>query len=266
MTRVISGFVMTVAAIALTLYLPPIGFFVVIALAVGVGADEWYRLLEKGGHPALTRLGVVGAIGLSISLYSGDPATIAAYVAVFMVAAFGAPLLTGKEQIYETGVNTAIGALYVGATLTCVALLRNVADGERIVLLVLACNAFGDIFAYYTGRAIGKTPLAPAISPKKTMEGFVGGVLGAIASSIIIVHFAIGSLTIIDGLAIGVIAAIFGPMGDLVESALKRSVDAKDSGTLIPGHGGLLDRADSLMFTAPLVYAYLLSQVAGAGS
>ena len=113
--------------------------------------------------------------------------------------------------------------------------------------------------AYYTGRAFGRTPLAPSISPKKTREGFAGGVVGAMIGAMGAQYLLFPFLTVFDALALGLIAGIVGQLGDLVESAMKRSADVKDSGALLPGHGGVLDRFDSLIVATPVYYVYLIT-------
>lgn len=128
--------------------------------------------------------------------------------------------------------------------------------GGAWVILAAAMTWVGDTFAYSFGRAIGKHKMYPRISPAKTWEGFGGGMLGAVLSAFVVRALILPQLTVVDAVALGVIAGIGGPIGDLVESMLKRSCKVKDSGTILPGHGGMLDRVDALMFNAPLVYLY----------
>lgn len=128
--------------------------------------------------------------------------------------------------------------------------------GGAWVILTCALTWVGDTFAYFFGRAFGKHKLYPRISPAKSWEGFFGGMLGAILSAFVVRYLILPDLTVVDSVALGVIAGIGGPIGDLVESMLKRSCKVKDSGSILPGHGGMLDRVDALMFNAPLVYLY----------
>jgi phosphatidate cytidylyltransferase len=256
---------MATATVGLTLYLPSFWYFLIVLTLVGVGVREWYGLLKQGGAAPLERLGVFGAVGLAATLYGRDTETAAAYLGVFMVTVFAAALLTDKEKPYDTASATAVGAIYLAAALTPLALIHQRPDGPMTVLLLMTANAAADIFAYYTGRSVGKTPLAPAISPKKTVEGALGGVVGAIAVGGLFAHFIVPSLGLVHGMAAGLIGGVIGPLGDLAESSLKRSVGAKDSGRLIPGHGGLLDRIDSLLFSAPCFYGYLLILAGEAG-
>lgn len=127
--------------------------------------------------------------------------------------------------------------------------------GELVLWLLLFCTWASDTFAYFSGRAWGKHKIVPLISPNKTLEGFVGGFIGSIITGTIL--GLIFNFPIHIGFSIGILAGIFAPLGDLMESKLKRDCHVKDSGVLLPGHGGVLDRFDSLLFTAPLTVIYL---------
>ena len=116
---------------------------------------------------------------------------------------------------------------------------------------------FGDTGGYFGGRFFGKTKLYEAVSPKKTWAGAIGGMLGSVLAVVLLKEVHLHQLTWIDVVLIGVPGSILGQMGDLAESLLKRSVGVKDSGALLPGHGGMLDRIDAVLFIAPYVYLYL---------
>jgi phosphatidate cytidylyltransferase len=160
------------------------------------------------------------------------------------------------------------GFWYVGGAFSSFVLLRALpgrirvgpyaaADrGAWIMLCVAVCVWSTDTFAFFTGMAIGKHKLAPKLSPGKTFEGFVGGLAGAIFAGAAFGHWI--GLAWANGAVIGAIAGLIGPLGDLFESGLKRELGIKDFGNLMPGHGGILDRFDSLMFVAPVAYLYLV--------
>lgn len=160
-----------------------------------------------------------------------------------------------------------IGFWYLGGLFSCFLLLRSVAGrvrvgsfpeadrGAWIMLFVAVCIWSTDTFAYFTGRAIGKHKLAPKLSPGKTIEGALGGLIGAVVAGGLFGRWI--HLPPIAGIGVGIIAGIFGPLGDLFESALKRELGLKDFGKLMPGHGGALDRFDSLLFAAPAAYLFL---------
>jgi phosphatidate cytidylyltransferase len=147
------------------------------------------------------------------------------------------------------------GILYVGGLVVALPLLRR-EHGAWWVMVVFVVTFANDTGAYFAGRALGRHKLAPTISPGKTVEGAIGGLLmGVFALSVQRVFFFPG-LTIFDVVVIGVAAGILGPAGDLTESMLKRAVGAKDSGRLIPGHGGILDRIDALLFVGAYVFLH----------
>jgi phosphatidate cytidylyltransferase len=141
--------------------------------------------------------------------------------------------------------------------------MRGLEEGRIWILFTLVVVYFGDTTAFYVGRAWGKRKLAPKISPSKTVEGGLGAIGGSIAGALFFRFFFFPQLHTSHALALAVGVGVVGQLGDLFESLLKRSAQVKDSGTLIPGHGGLLDRIDSVLFASPLVYYY--SWAAGPG-
>ena len=173
-----------------------------------------------------------------------------------------------REQSFIPVAFSLLGAIYIGFSFMHLILLRHTVTAEPVQTLIFGQMSFGaiylwvaflatwasDTFAYFVGTAIGKRKLAPSISPNKSVEGFVGGLFGAI-----IVIFVFGYVTSIPfehRLALGCIVGLIAPVGDLAESALKRYCGVKDSGALLPGHGGVLDRFDSILFSVPAVYYY----------
>lgn len=171
---------------------------------------------------------------------------------------------------------TFTGAIYISWLLSHFVLLRSITvplnpsplsflriePGTAWVFLVFAVTFLQDTFAYFVGRSFGRHKLAPILSPKKTWEGAIGGMTGAIVASLLSVFLMGLPISYGSAILIGIIGGIVGPLGDLSESLIKRMVGVKDIGKIIPGHGGMLDRADSLLFTAPILYyvALLLLQ------
>lgn len=148
-----------------------------------------------------------------------------------------------------------VGMVYAPVLLSCLLWLRSGSDGPGWILLVLCLSFAGDTAAYYAGTYLGRRSLAPSVSPKKTVEGAAGGLIGAVggaalAKAVLLPHLPWGA-----SVAFFALAAAAGQAGDLFESTLKRAAGIKDSGTLLPGHGGLLDRIDALLFVAPVVLA-----------
>lgn len=146
-----------------------------------------------------------------------------------------------------------LGAVYPGLMLSALVSLRQLQTGQWWIILTLAVTWLNDTCAYFAGRFFGKRKLYPRISPKKTVEGAIGGTLGSIVGAVVVQHFWLPQLPAWGAVLIGAGASVLGPIGDLSESMLKRAYGAKDSGRLLPGHGGILDRIDALLFTGPFV-------------
>ncbi len=153
---------------------------------------------------------------------------------------------------------TLLGIIYLGLGFSAILLLRRLDVGTAAVLTVIFGTWAGDTMAYFTGRFFGSTPMAPRLSPKKTWEGFAGGAIGTVLLVVFIgLYTPLGPA---DSVALGAVIAVVGPLGDLFESLVKRDVQIKDCGRGIPGHGGVLDRFDALIWTS--VAAYFLLTVA----
>jgi len=135
-------------------------------------------------------------------------------------------------------------------------LLRGLPDGVGWVLLALGAAWLSDTGAYFSGMLFGRTPLHPELSPKKTVEGFVGGLVISVLGLLVLAWLTVPALGWLEVILVGMLCSTLGVVGDLVESLVKRASGVKDAGKIMPGHGGLLDRIDSLLFVAPALYAY----------
>ena len=152
-----------------------------------------------------------------------------------------------------------MATLYVGMLGGSLIRLRNdfpSGIGPKLVLFLLLVVWLGDAGAYYIGKQFGRHPMSPRISPKKTIEGGIGGIVTAIITAVVIHFTFFKEIPLVHAIIAGIVLSIAGVVGDLAESMWKRSAAVKDSGTLIPGHGGFLDRFDSIFFTAPILYVY----------
>jgi phosphatidate cytidylyltransferase len=147
---------------------------------------------------------------------------------------------------------------YVGWLLSYVFLLRLLIDGPNYVLYIFGVVWLGDAAALVFGTLFGRHKLAPTLSPGKTIEGAVGGFFGSLCGATLGGRWLLGPFTLTQCLAVGCLLAVLGQLGDLSESLLKRSAGVKDSGVLIPGHGGILDKVDGILFGAPALYYYVL--------
>jgi phosphatidate cytidylyltransferase len=160
---------------------------------------------------------------------------------------------------------TITGIVYAGFLTTHLALFKRLApmsEGGHFVILVLVIAWLADTGGYFAGRFLGKSKLYEAVSPKKTWAGAWGGIAGSFVGVLVMKLAFLGWLDWVDVVVISVVGGVVGQLGDLTESLIKRSVGVKDSGALLPGHGGILDRIDAVLFIAPFVYAYLLVKIA----
>lgn len=196
---------------------------------------------------AVTVLNLAPAISMDLVLPAG---TLLVFSAVLVRPA---PLETSIFRVGALG----LGVVYCGALMPYLARLRDLNQGLALALMALFCTWAADTMAYFTGRILGRNKLYPAVSPGKTLEGGVGGWVGAVAVAFFIRWVFDLDLSPLHTALVGTVAAVFGIIGDLCESMLKRSVGAKDSSRLIPGHGGVLDRFDAAMFVAPAIYIYI---------
>ena len=229
--------------------------FVLVAIAIG-----GYELMamKVPSSRGLRAWGSVTSVlfGYAV-LFINDAA---ALYGVLLIVIFGSMAwsLLQEDPLHNASVR--IGWLlgtpvYVGGTLSAVALVRDFDPTGAWVLLTMVLAWGSDTSAYFVGRKYGKTKLAPRISPKKTLEGSAGGLAAAVVGAMIMSFFLPG-IGPLDAIALGVLAGAAGQAGDLMMSVLKRSSGVKDSGGILPGHGGILDRVDALAFTAPATWAY----------
>lgn len=260
-TRILSALIMLPLMIVVYLggYLL-MGFCFIVGV---IGLVEFYNAFEKFGLKAAKVFGIIGLLALYIInlmtlYYMGDSSQEGMLLWFFLVV-IGSLLylfVHFETRKPEEAFLTAFGLLYVGYFSFHIILIDQTPYSILIWLVVL--TAFGtDIFAYFTGYIFGKHKLCPAISPKKTIEGAVGGVFGSIILSLAFILIVQPDL-LIHGFVIGVLGSIISQFGDLTASIIKRKIGIKDYGNLIPGHGGILDRFDSVLFTAPFVYYYII--------
>ena len=231
-----------------------------VTLAI-VAALALYEFLAMGRNKGY-ELPVVLCIGLMLF-------TIAAFVFENVSVEMGmfatlliipASYVFRRKSIEESLPSSAIavlGTMYIGMLGGSLVRLRNdFPVGAKLIAFLLIVVWIGDAGAYYVGKNFGKTKLSPVISPKKTIEGGIGGVLTSITAAIVIHFTFFPEFPLVHAIIAGVILSLSGMVGDLAESMWKRSAEVKDSGTLIPGHGGFFDRFDSILFTAPILYVY----------
>jgi phosphatidate cytidylyltransferase len=235
-------------------------FLFLVLAAVVLGEWEFYRLMEAKGIVPLRWFGILFGILLGVSVYFGGDSYVATGLAVAILLLMASQLRRRSvEGAIATTSTTLLGILYVAWLLSHAILLRNIENGLGVfyLVLVLAATYLGDTGAYFVGRQWGRHKLAPLVSPKKSWEGLVGGIFASIVAVFIIRSIFHSDMGTISCGVLGVLLSVGGLLGDLAESLFKREAQVKDSGGLFPGHGGLLDRVDSLLFTLPIAYYYI---------
>jgi phosphatidate cytidylyltransferase len=238
-----------------------------VDLLIILGLWEFYRLLAARGvrpHPAL---GIAAGLLLSWQIYFGWDIGVRALLTAAVLAVMIAAIFRrdGRGAIANTA-GTLLGVLYVGLLSGYLLLLRDLparmggppGDGGWILLSVFIITWACDTGAYGVGLLLGRHPLMPRISPKKSIEGALGGLFWGLLAAVLLGRlFFTELLALRDFIIIALIAGLIGPLGDLAESLLKRDAQTKDTSGILPGHGGVLDRFDSLLFIVPAVYWYL---------
>ncbi len=256
--------VLPAVVLAITLF-PQRGPWLLAAILCVLGVSEAHTLLGRASLHA-SHISFLPGIALFFEMagipdvsralpISGLPivaAVAAALVAVLRADRFGVAVLAAESAGALAGLLIGLGA----GSFAALASLSPTEDGTARLVLLLAVVVASDVFAYFVGHAVGRRKLAPQVSPGKTVEGAIGGLLGAALASAVVATqlFKTQPLGLI--VTIGVLLAVAGMVGDLLESLFKRYVGVKDSGSLFPGHGGVLDRIDAFILAAPLLYAF----------
>lgn len=267
LARRVAVAVAAIPAVALLAWAGGLVFAGLAALLAAVAAWELYSMAARKGVVTLTVAGAAWAASFPLLAgLSRRPEHVfeIAVPLAFVLLAPGALRLRPGSGPLTALATTAFGAAYPGACLAFAVLLREMsrvrAEGLAILFFPLVVTWVGDTAAYFAGKAVGRLPLAPRISPGKTWEGAVAGFLGCILAGVAYAPVARAAGVPLGGVlagALGAIVAVFGQTGDLVESLLKRDCGVKDSSNLLPGHGGVLDRLDSLFFALPVTYLVL---------
>jgi len=284
MTRVLSALVLLPVVIGAIWFLPPWGTFLLAAVAAVLAFSEYRTIAKALGADVPGLLGGLAVVLVCAAMWTGDrpsddigngellilPNQV--YLALMAALVVVGARAVGRGQVGPPALADAAATLfapiYIGLPLGALAWIRanrfiigfdandTAWHGRAAVLLLLAAIVISDSAQYYTGRTFGKRPLAPTISPKKTVEGAIGGMVFGTLAMAVGGHYVFASPIWMLAL-LGAVISLLGIVGDLFESLLKRSAGVKDSSNLIPGHGGVLDRIDSWLFTAPVYYMFI---------
>jgi phosphatidate cytidylyltransferase len=261
MTRVISGAVMVIVAVVVVWFAPPWAFLVAAQALVVLAVSEYMTLAPRARVLPMP-LVAAATVGCSLALVaSGSGPGLVVIGLLAAVVGLGTVAMLrwdGGAEALATVASAVFPVLYLGLPVAALVVVRERQGAAGLFLLMLTVM-ISDTAQYYAGRGFGRRPLAPRISPKKTIEGAIGGfVVGPVAFAWISQRWLAESwLSWPAGLALGAAIVAAGIAGDLFESMLKRSAGVKDSSALIPGHGGVLDRVDALLFAAPVYFAAL---------
>jgi phosphatidate cytidylyltransferase len=244
-------------AVAASLYFRKEAFIGLALLACGAGLWELGQALTRRGvHIPMLPL-LVGTAGILVSSYTGGPE---ALLVAFMLTVGGVVVWRvldgGGAEALRDAASATFAAAYIPFMAGFVILMLAETDGARRVALFVLLAVANDVGGYITGVLFGRHPLAPSVSPKKSWEGLAGSLLLASAVGAVGMVMAFDGRPVV-GIALGFASVLTATLGDLAESLIKRDLELKDMGTLLPGHGGVLDRIDSLLLTAPLVYLVL---------
>ncbi|MGA2222271.1 MAG: phosphatidate cytidylyltransferase [Verrucomicrobiia bacterium] len=282
--RLISSIVLWGVMLAVVFWLPPTGLYLFMNVVIARAVWEFYEICEAKGLKAFKVWGVIGAVALISGSWfvfgmqrfrsqSDFPALSYDFdIFILLVFALGVFIRQFPQKLNPHGIETMavtfFGLIYVAWLSNFITRINFAsADGRFFVMYLVVVTKFTDIGAYLVGTTVGKHKMIPRISPNKTWEGTAGGILFAVASSIVCFHWlhelGESGMTRNDALLLGVVLGAAAVVGDLAESLIKREAGVKDSSNVLPGHGGALDLVDSLLFTAPLLYVYMRLMLRG---
>jgi phosphatidate cytidylyltransferase len=260
-TRLLTATVVAPLILVILYFGPVWAWFVLVWVASGIGAAELFGMTHPG-DPVARAAGIASTLVVSgvLWLWGTEARVLLTLVVAIPFAAMSVTLarLGDVRTAAMRMAAMAFGPLWLGM-LTLLALLRRDTGGSGpdYVVMALMFAWFADTGGYFVGRRLGRRKLYEAVSPKKTVEGFVGAVLGAVLGAVAAHFWYLRSIPLGDALLLAIAAGVMGQVGDLGESLLKRSTGVKDSGEIVPGHGGILDRIDALFVTGAIVYLYV---------
>lgn len=258
-TSVVAG-VALAAILVTTFFLGPTAFFVFASIVVLVAQAEFYAVLKASGYAPAASFGLVaGGVLLASTYVSGAPALVLAITAPLpLLLVWG--LTVPRDEVRSMLVSTYVGLLYGPFLIGFAILLLRGPDGLVLTATMIGMTAVHDSGSYLLGRKVGRHPMAPKVSPGKSWEGLASGTATVVILSVAFLHF-VHPFDVWLALKLALVMSVSSPIGDLAESVVKRDLGVKDMGSLLPGHGGLFDRIDAIIFNSPI--AYLVLRVLG---
>ncbi|MBR34514.1 MAG: phosphatidate cytidylyltransferase [Nitrospinae bacterium] len=256
MKRIISAIVFLPAFFLIVQYGNATVFFVFLSAILLAALFEFYTLLIQNGQKCMIYAGMILGWFIALAFFINHNQLNPLSIVILLMGLFFIKLFSKQPVnfVVEEISNTLFGVLYVAFLLSYIIFIRKEEAGRQLIFMLFLIIWLGDTLAYYIGTSAGKHLLAPSISPNKSIEGAIGGLLGSIGGALLAHYWFYPSISIANCTILGLVTGIAGQMGDLCESILKRNLNVKDSGFLVPGHGGLLDRLDSVLFSAPVFY------------
>lgn len=258
MKRELTALVAAPLAIWIVGWAPSYVFDAAVSLCAALALYEFLDLGKQKGYDIPVPLCIVIMLFINAAFILA-PISVEMGVFVALLVIPGSYVFSrgNLEEALPSSAIAVMATLYVGMLGgSLIRLHDDFADGAKLVYFLLLVVWLGDTGAYYFGRTFGRHKLSPRISPKKTVEGLMGGIAASVATAVIIHFTFFRNFPLLHAIIAGVILSIAGVIGDLAESMWKRSAAVKDSGTLLPGHGGFLDRFDSIFYTTPILYVY----------
>jgi len=230
-------------------------FLLLIDLIIVLGLTEFFRLMEAGGHRPSRTLGYAAALAVSVHAYSGGPALTLVVTLILLMIMAREVLRPQVDRALTNIAVTVLGVMYVGWLASHFVMLRELPGwGARLVFFAALVNWACDTLAFLVGILLGRRKILPRVSPAKTWAGAIGGLVGGAVAGWLCARSFLPVVTPFAGAMLGLLSALLAQIGDLVESLLKRDAGIKNTAELLPGHGGILDRVDSLLFSAPILY------------
>ena len=257
MKRVISGVIAIPLVLGVVLYGSPLLFFGFVTAVVLVASYEYFSMISNMGVEGFPVEGGVLSFLLLLGFFLGGQ-NLLLFAVLLPLVLFATWFLRGNnvKVALDPIAYTVLGIFYISGLGGYFLLIRSLEGGNKMIMFLMLLIWAGDATAYYVGRNLGKHKLIPMVSPNKTVEGAIGNVLGTLLAAFIARFWFFEEFSLTHCLIVAFICGIIGQFGDFSESLIKRNCRVKDSGALIPGHGGFLDRIDSLLFAGPAFYCY----------